>query len=1055
MKKVLLGLALLLMGFMAYSQGLEGLSVERYYTANAADALEFGMPAGTVIWRFYVDIEPNWELNSVYGDANHELYIETYTSGGRFWNSSFATGVSKGEGIIFNPAFASFPGYYGLFLDSWISFGAATNDQLGYLKSDDSNGSILTGQFNTNALDAQDGLMPGTLTPITTIGDVVSASSLFAASGLSTGNRFSSVNGAWNILGGIQGLGTSNRILIAQVASSDGNLRYQFSVSLNSPTGELVTYVAGNQQPGESLFPQLAGTTFVPNQPPTAEITAPAPGTVYTTGNVVTITATGNDPDGSVSSMHFWVDGIIDLGIDNTPGDGFSRTWTSTVGTHQLTAMATDNEGLEGMSSPNVQIQVNDPNSPPTVSITQPTDGQVFDLDNSGGSLAGVPIVINATLNDPDGTITDVDLLIDGSPAAGFTGTFPYTWNSTATPGEVEITVIVTDDDLATGEDEITIRLRDPSTVYRLGSLTSPCWSPNVFCLDVISVQQITNVTGFDLTLNYDETKLVPTGRVTVYPGLGPHPDSTGFAMNVAGSGVLYISVFLTDAEDLTYWNKPASPEAAVFCVEFARTTSFLPTDNSTVSCSFMQESYDRGVSADLPTESAVIATYQDTQFMGKLVFWADNQPIRGGADYEPTYISNCAWSSPLINPDLNGNFIYDITNGTSIQIFRDVDASASVMPVINAMDAQLTARLVVNNLTPTVFQIIAMDVNMDGVVSAGDISQINQRTVFINDEFKQVWNEGTSQLSRDWLFFKNSDLLTDLKYRISETFPWDDNVGYSKFRVPTHLTNPEFCLPLAIFDAFGQPISGTIASDLCPIIEPETFVSVMLGDVNGNWKDLASSSNLKSADDYVMFDLVNARSQGTTLDIPITLSSENEVFALDFALQYNVDKLTLKSVIDRTGKLEMLSYYRPEDQTFRFTSYSLSHFETGKPSLALRFEMANGSLANGDLSNIESYLNGNPASSIVTELTTGLDELNNNKIKVYPNPANDVLFVEVSETVDIQLQDMNGRTVFMKARINANEKLEIDVTKLVNGIYLMRIYNDEFNSIQKVVIQK
>jgi hypothetical protein len=921
MKKILLGLALLFMGFIAYSQGLEGLSVEKYYTANAADATEFGMPTGTVIWRFYVDLEPGYELNSVFGDENHELYIETYTSGGKFWNSSFAAGVYKGEGIVFNTALAGVPGYYGLFLDSWIAFSKATNDKEGVLKPEDTDGSILTGQFNTPALDATDGMIAARSLPaMTDLGIDASAISQLSASGLSTGNRFATSTGAWNILGGIQGPTTDNKVLIAQIASTDGNLKYEFALTLNDPSGALVIYVASNPQAGENEFAQLAGTTFVPNQAPTAAITAPAPGTVYTTGDIVNITATGNDPDGSVASMHFWVDGVIDLGIDNTPGDGFTRTWTSTVGSHQLTAIATDNEGLEGSASPSVQIQVNDPNLPPTVSITQPTDGQVIYLDISGGTLTGVPVVINATYNDPDGSVTDVDLLIDGIAASGFS-TFPYTWNSYSSPADVDIRVIVTDNAGAMNDDEITIELKDPSTVYKLGSLNVPCSSPNVFCLDVISVQPIANVTGFDLELTFESDYLVPTGRVTVYPGFGVHPDSAGFAMNIE-TDRLYLSVFLTGLQDNVYWTK-GTGEAAIICVEFARTTAFAANFTQTVNCPFMQESYERSVSDNLPTESGEIGTYQDTQYMGKLVFWADNQPIKGdpGTTYEETFIRPCVGSGYQVEPNDQGIFYFNVLESTEIKIIRDIPGSRNVMPVINGMDAQITARLVTNDYTPTVLRLIAMDVNMDGVVSAGDISQINQRTVFIADEFKQAWNISNGQPSKDWLWFDNTSLLNDLKYRISATFPLDDGEGYSKYNVPTQ--QPDFCFTIPVFDAAGNPLSVIGAMD-CPIFEPETWVGVLLGDVNGNWKNLPAGSALKSASDYVLFDMANARTQGNTIDVPVSVSSANNVFALDFGLKYNEQNLELKSVIDYTGKLEMMSHYRLADQTFRFTSYSM-----------------------------------------------------------------------------------------------------------------------------------
>jgi len=104
--------------------------------------------------------------------------------------------------------------------------------------------------------------------------------------------------------------------------------------------------------------------------------------------------------------------------------------------------------------------------------------------------------------------------------------------------------------------------------------------------------------------------------------------------------------------------------------------------------------------------------------------------------------------------------------------------------PLLMVFDAFLTRKVLLNDVSfiPSVFQAVAMDVNMDGVISAGDLSQINQRAVLMIPEFKQQWNydlagnhiPGTGP-SKDWLFIDQSTITSNPLYSISTTYPNND----------------------------------------------------------------------------------------------------------------------------------------------------------------------------------------------------------------------------------------------------------------------------------------
>src|SRR5712671_3419280 len=99
------------------------------------------------------------------------------------------------------------------------------------------------------------------------------------------------------------------------------------------------------------------------NQPPTVAIVSPTNGASFTAPATVPITATASDSDGSVTNVSFF-DGSTFLGrTNNTP---YTVTASLALGSHALTAVATDNLGLSATSAV-VNVTVSVPNTPPSV----------------------------------------------------------------------------------------------------------------------------------------------------------------------------------------------------------------------------------------------------------------------------------------------------------------------------------------------------------------------------------------------------------------------------------------------------------------------------------------------------------------------------------------------------------------------------------------------------------------------------------------------------------------------------------------------------------------
>ncbi|MCL2132175.1 MAG: T9SS type A sorting domain-containing protein [Lentimicrobiaceae bacterium] len=74
---------------------------------------------------------------------------------------------------------------------------------------------------------------------------------------------------------------------------------------------------------------------------------------------------------------------------------------------------------------------------------------------------------------------------------------------------------------------------------------------------------------------------------------------------------------------------------------------------------------------------------------------------------------------------------------------------------------------------------------------------------------------------------------------------------------------------------------------------------------------------------------------------------------------------------------------------------------------------------------------------------TLGLHENFISKIKVYPNPANDNLFIESKGFVTIKIYDMLGKEVLNQ---NADGKTEIDISHLSKGVYNVQIFSEDID---------
>lgn len=767
------------------------------------------------------------------------------------------------------------------------------------------------------------------------------------------------------------------------------------------------------------------------NQSPTITISGPD-NTVE--GSNFTVDATASDSDGTINSVTFFLDGT-ELGADNT--FPYSFTFQPEPGLNQMIyAIAEDNMGATTTSN-SISFDVF-ANTPPSISFVTPVDGDLY--------IAPEVVSLYASGIDTDGNIAQVDFYINNQ-FYGSVFAVPYSIDWTSEPGEYSLSVVATDNLGAVSTTQtIQIEVADPNALpYEITPLTMAC-NEDIFCitLEATAATPVDNVIGYDITLSYDSNLLLPTGNITILDALAM-PSSVEYAINIDTPGTINISLFLNGTPG---GSTEFSGYGDLFCVEFIRQDGFQATDTTLIAIPFLQESYVLGTEEKSVESGAIISTLP-TSYSGQLVHWLDDEPLsydeNNPDDFVATKVIGYLNGSPVNEsnpslPDLDGEFIHDLSNGLQIGFQRDIDNSQSVQMIINAADAVIVKTLLnTGDFTPSVFQMIAMDVNLDGVVSAGDITQLKQRATLAIGEFQQAWNydnNGVSngQASKDWIFVDASRIDQDPSYTISSSFPNSDGTGFSLASVPQ------------VPDTIQTLVEGYFpGAEVCPTIGSETYYAILLGDVNGSFANYTSDGILKSGDDnFIQIHFEKAENSGNLMRIPIGFYSPEFVSSIDLALPsvigYDFETIELKQTMQAN------TYINNTDGTIRFSGHKESGLTNG-----VFAELVMRKNENSEELHFEktlSLLNGEPVT-----LKQANPSMQTEQWSVAPNPNNGDFKIYSSVNGDIQITSIDGALVLASKQVQESIPLPINMRHLNPGVYIIRFNNGSHFTYKKIVI--
>ena len=420
MKKIVLtiGIGLMLGATITKAQTLlDGVVLEKVHIASqtehdqdVSDGITSPIVTGSITYRLWIDMASGAKLASVWGNNTHALKLETSTT---FYNNDNGSSTANALKLTDQTGTNLY--------DSWVTLGG------------NSKTTIATYQ-GANVVKAP--------AVVTNLGLLLTESfdSYPGKSLLSNGGTFTTLNGegaSGNAYA--TGTGASNMILIGQF-TTDGIFSYELNLQL---TNGIISenYAASDTQTGEFTNKTLIGKVGA-NVAPSITISAPSKATE---SDIVTINALATD-NNIVSKVEFFVDNTAIGSIASAP---YTLTWTATIGTHSITAVATDNDNVSTTSAASSIVV----SAKPTLTVSSNTVNIVKE-----GTASSITVTSNVAWS-----AVAADSWVTVTPSSG-TGNGSFTVSATANTGAAR-TSKITISGAGVSNNEISISQADGTSV--------------------------------------------------------------------------------------------------------------------------------------------------------------------------------------------------------------------------------------------------------------------------------------------------------------------------------------------------------------------------------------------------------------------------------------------------------------------------------------------------------------------------------------------------------------------------------------------------------------
>ncbi|HEX6088162.1 MAG TPA: Ig-like domain-containing protein [Thermoanaerobaculia bacterium] len=307
-------------------------------------------------------------------------------------------------------------------------------------------------------------------------------------------------------------------------AGSDGVAPFSADLVNLGAGSYTLTAQATDNRGGVTTSAPVSITVGLPNALPAVQLTAPAAGASYFAPATVQVAATAADADGSIVSVEFLRNGVVEATVTAPP---YAATLASVpAGAHSLTARATDDRGGITTSSA-VAITVN------ALSVT-------IDSPAPNATIAGDTMVIRGRIVAPPYSGVNVDKYTGAVDAAGnFAILVPLTAGANTLP------VTMTTVDGTTTTQNVSVNATGARSAIGLDA------SPSIGFGPMNVTYTISNPLIYNITYTIDGAGpyFLPSGRYTqwtfTYP-VGVHVPTFVFNVN----GTIYTQRVVIEARD-------------------------------------------------------------------------------------------------------------------------------------------------------------------------------------------------------------------------------------------------------------------------------------------------------------------------------------------------------------------------------------------------------------------------------------------------------------------------------------------------------------------------
>jgi hypothetical protein len=799
-----------------------------------------------------------------------------------------------------------------------------------------------------------------------------------------------------------------------------------YPISSSATPGAISYTVTATDNLGLAATSTSAQFTVQVNLAPAVSMTAPTSGApLMAVGNPatfdMTLTATATDANG-IATVQFFDNGtLLTTGTASNNGSTYTYVYTAQPGVHTYYAKATDNF-TAFTNSGTVTVDIADPNSL----------NYLIENNTQNCNLPSYCMTVSAATSYPVANVIGYDVLLDYVPAKVTpTGNITLS-NQLINPTFVESQVIVGNgtNGLPVGRMQVSLNLNGSAPMNTVFAGSN---GANLFCVEFLkeaafAPEETVDFTNLSVTESYYSSNSTKAGN-------------DGSAISVKNQTYIANLEFWSDGQPIKY----VQGTNLITTVKGSKTTEATGTTSSPI----IAVTNATGVTAGMTVvANGVPVGTTVASVSGLNVTLSANPTAALSASANPPSQVTFVNAATPVTPNTSGVFTHSLLNGQDLRIERDIADLTSVQSMINSADAVLAKSLIANgNFTPSVYQIMALDVNLDGKVTSGDISQIKQRATLQIPEFRQAWNyntagESNGQPSKDWVFVDVTRLST-APYQISTTFPAQtmvsgSAVGYSKTNVP-----------VAPFNIAANVLNYAT----CPEVSTETYKGILLGDVNGSYATAANSVLLKSDNEAVVLDLASAVKEGNTFRIPVSFESTEATNAVDFAVRFNENNISFNELNNVAVGMEASSSMNEADRTFRFSGFDVANFTVGATVAELVVQSNNETISEKDIIADLALLNGKAVDVKFEKSSEAIQSVFN--VSIYPNPSNGAFSVQATENAIVDVYDMNGKQIISSQVISSNGKVNIDLNNVEAGVYLVRVQNETFSTTKRIVIEK